>query len=76
MSRVLYRLIAALARLAIRSGRSKDLEVAESPDTGPNQPRRQEDRRPEPRSAGFAGQWSDVTKWGISTDDVTVPEGK
>ncbi|MCP3912798.1 MAG: integrase, partial [Actinomycetia bacterium] len=27
MSRVLYRLIAALARLAIRSGRSKDLEI-------------------------------------------------
>ena len=27
MSRVLYRLIAALARLAVRSGRSKDLEI-------------------------------------------------
>ncbi|MCP3856051.1 MAG: hypothetical protein GY698_15140, partial [Actinomycetia bacterium] len=27
MSRVLYRLISALARLAVRSGRAKDLEI-------------------------------------------------
>ena len=27
MHRVLYRLVAALARLAVRSGRSKDLEI-------------------------------------------------
>ncbi len=27
MSRILYRLIAALARLSVRTGRSKDLEI-------------------------------------------------